>query len=187
MSDQYLGEIRMTGFNFAPQGWALCNGQTLPISSYNALFALIGTTYGGNGNTTFNLPNLQGRAPIHWGAGAGLSPAVIGDAGGTESIQLVATNIPSHSHVITPPVSNVAGTANTPVNGFPAMDAIIATPEIAHTVFTGKSYAAASVTGQTAGSYPSGATGSGLPVDFSPPYLVVNFIIALVGIFPPRS
>jgi len=81
MSDQYLGEIRMTGFNFAPQGWALCNGQTLAISQYNALFALLGTTYGGNGSTTFNLPNLQGRVPVHQGTGAGLSTVVIGKDG----------------------------------------------------------------------------------------------------------
>jgi microcystin-dependent protein len=187
MSDQYLGEIRMTGFNFAPQGWALCNGQTLPISSYNALFALIGTTYGGNGNTTFNLPNLQGRAPVHQGTGAGLSPAVIGESAGTETVTLQASNLPSHSQVIAPPVSNAAGTASTPVNGFLAVDTVAASPVIDRTTLTGKSYAASPASGQTAGSYPSGATGNNAPVDISPPYLVVNFIIALVGIFPPRD
>jgi len=111
MSDQYVGEIRMTGFNFAPQGWALCNGQTLPIAQNNALFALIGTTYGGNGSTNFNLPNLQGRVPVHQGTGTGLTTAVIGESAGTETVTLLATNLPSHSHLITPPVSNVAGTA----------------------------------------------------------------------------
>jgi microcystin-dependent protein len=187
MSDQYLGEIRMTGFNFAPQGWALCNGQTLAISQYNALFALIGITYGGNGTTTFNLPNLQGRVPVHQGTGQGLSPAPIGEAAGVESVVLSASNLPGHSHLISPPVSNAAGTVNTPVGGFPAINNVTATPDIAHTTITGKSYAASSVAGQTAGSYPTGATGSSLPVDISPPYLVVNFIIALVGIFPPRD
>jgi len=187
MSDQYVGEIRMTGFNFAPQGWALCNGQTLPIAQNNALFALIGTTYGGNGSTNFNLPNLQGRVPVHQGTGTGLTTAVIGESAGTETVTLLATNLPSHSHLITPPVSNVAGTASTPVGGFPAVETITASPDIAHTTITGKSYAASSVTGQTAGSYPIGAIGSSLPVDISPPYLVVNFIIALVGIFPPRD
>ena len=79
--DPFLGEIRMTGFNFAPVGWALCNGQTLAISQYSALFALLGTTYGGDGTSTFNLPNLQGRVPIHWDNGVGVSPYVMGESG----------------------------------------------------------------------------------------------------------
>lgn len=187
MSDQYLGEIRMTGFNFAPQGWALCNGQTLPISQYNALFALIGVTYGGNGTTTFNLPNLQGRVPVHQGTGAGLSPVVIGQAAGTETVSLTAANLPSHSHVITPPVSNAAATASTPVNGFLAVDTVAINPPDGRTTVTAKSYAASPASGQTAGSYPSGATGNNTPVSIAPPYLVVNFIIALTGIFPPRD
>jgi microcystin-dependent protein len=187
MSDQYLGEIRMTGFNFAPQGWALCNGQTLAISQYNALFALLGTTYGGNGSTTFNLPNLQGRVPVHQGTGAGLSTAVIGEAAGTETAILTAANLPSHSHVITPPVSNAAGTSSSPVNGFLAVDTVVMDPLPARTTVTGKSYAASPASGQTAGSFPSGATGNNAPIDIAPPYLVVNFIIALVGIFPSRD
>ena len=84
--DPFLGEIRMVGFNFAPSGWALCNGQTMSIQQYAALFSLLGTTYGGNGTTNFNLPNLQGRVPIHPGSGAGLSPYVIGQNGGTENV-----------------------------------------------------------------------------------------------------
>jgi len=187
MSDQYIGEIRMTGFNYAPQGWALCNGQTMPISQNNALFALIGITYGGNGSTTFNLPNLQGRVPVHQGAGAGLAAAVIGTAGGSESVALVASNLPSHSHLVTPPVSNAAGTSSTPVNCFPALDNVTASPSIEHTTLTGRSYAAAAVSGQTAGSYPSGTTGSSTAFGIASPFLVVNFIIALTGIFPPRD
>ncbi|HSY35206.1 MAG TPA: tail fiber protein [Acidobacteriaceae bacterium] len=187
MSDQYLGEIRMTGFNFAPQGWALCNGQTLAISQYNALFALIGTTYGGNGTTNFNLPNLQGRVPVHQGAGLNLPPAVIGTLAGNPSVTLLANNLPSHSHLIAPPVSNAAGTTSTPVGGFLAVDTITAAPVIERTTLTGKSYAAAATPGQTAGSYPSGVAGNNIPFDVAPPYLVVNFIIALVGIFPPRD
>jgi microcystin-dependent protein len=187
MSDQYLGEIRMTGFNFAPQGWALCNGQTLPISSYNALFALIGTTYGGNGTTMFNLPNLQGRVPIHQGNGLNLPPSVIGTSAGTPSVTLVASNLPVHAHVIAPPVSSAPGTSSTPVGGFPAVDSVTASPAIERTTLTGKSYAPAATSGQTSGSFPSGAAGNNLPFDITPPYLVINFIIALVGIYPPRN
>jgi microcystin-dependent protein len=187
MSDQYVGEIRMTGFNFAPQGWALCNGQTLSISANNVLFSLIGTTYGGNGTTNFNLPNLQGRVPVHQGTGANLSPAVIGEIAGTEAVTLVAANMPAHTHAIAPPVSNVAGTASTPVNGFPAVATVTMDPLPARTTITGKSYAAASVPGQTAGSYTSGAAGSNASFDISPPYLVVNFVIALTGLYPSRN
>jgi microcystin-dependent protein len=186
MSDQYLGEIRMTGFNYAPQGWALCNGQALSISANNALFALLGTTYGGNGTTNFNLPNLQCRGPIHWGNSTGLSPTVIGEIGGTESVTLLATNLPIHNHMVAPPVSNAAATANTPVNGYMAVDAVAATPPIERTTIASKSYAATSVAGQTAAAYPTAMTGGSLPVDISPPYLAVTFIIALTGIFPPR-
>lgn len=187
MSDQYLGEIRMTGFNFAPVGWALCNGQTLSISANNALFALLGVTYGGNGTTSFNLPNLQCRVPIHQGSAPGLSPSVIGEIGGAESVTLLTTNLPMHNHMIATPVSNLAATASTPVNGYMALDTAAATPPIERTTIAVKSYATGSVTGQTAAPYPSAVAGGNLPVDISPPYLVINFIIALTGIFPSRS
>jgi len=101
MSDQYLGEIRMVGFNFAPQGWALCNGQTLSISANNALFALLGVTYGGNGTTNFNLPDLQGRMPLHAGNGANLPVYTQGDKGGLQSILLTQQQLPSHTHTAT--------------------------------------------------------------------------------------
>ena len=187
MSDQYLGEIRMTGFNFAPVGWALCNGQTLSVSAYNALFSLLGVTYGGNGSTNFNLPNLQCRVPIHQGTLPGLSTSVIGDFGGVEAVTLTVPNLPLHNHTIAPPVSNLAATSNSPVNAFMAIDAITATPPIERTTVTGKSYASAPATGQTAAAFPSTMTGAGLPFDISPPYLVINFIIALTGIYPSRG
>jgi microcystin-dependent protein len=119
MSDQYLGEIRMVGFNYAPQGWALCNGQTLSISANNALFALLGTTYGGNGTTNFNLPDLQGRMPLHAGAGANLPVYVQGQKAGNESIILTQQQMPMHTHVATFTPSGGGGTpsVNVTING----------------------------------------------------------------------
>src|SRR6266545_636382 len=98
MADPFIGEIRMFGGNFAPLGWAFCNGQLLAISQYDALFALIGTTYGGDGQTTFALPNLQGRIPIHMGTGGGLSPRTIGESSGTETVTLTVDQLPMHDH-----------------------------------------------------------------------------------------
>src|SRR5271170_1941307 len=106
--NQYLGQILMVGFNFAPLGWALCNGQILSIAQNTALFSLLGTIYGGDGVSTFALPNLQSRVPIHQGQGTGLSPYVIGSAGGTENVTLLSTQMPSHNHLIN--VNNTAGT-----------------------------------------------------------------------------
>src|SRR5271170_5869901 len=100
MSTPYLSEIRIFSFDYAPEGWAMCNGQTLPISQNTALFALLGTTYGGNGTTTFALPNLQSRVAVHQGQGSGLSPYVIGETTGAESVTLLASQMPSHTHSI---------------------------------------------------------------------------------------
>jgi len=99
MSTPFLGEIRMFGFNFAPNGWALCNGQTLSISQYAALFSLLGTTYGGNGTTTFQLPNLQGQVPIHQGTGGG-GTYVIGQASGSANVTLLSNQMPAHTHLV---------------------------------------------------------------------------------------
>ena len=100
MADPFLGEIRLFGGNFAPQGWALCNGQLLSISQNTALFSILGTTYGGDGIQTFALPNLQGRVPIHWGQGAGLSAYNLGQSGGSENVTLLVNQIPAHSHLV---------------------------------------------------------------------------------------
>src|SRR3982751_6487214 len=100
MSNPFLGEIRMAGFNFAPRGWAFCAGQLLPISQNDALFALVGTTYGGDGQTTFGMPDLRGRVPINQGQGPGLSNYVMGQMSGTESVTLITAQIPPHSHAI---------------------------------------------------------------------------------------
>src|SRR5262245_52695325 len=100
MVQPFLGEIRMTGFNFAPQGWALCNGQLLSIAQETALFALLGTTYGGDGVQTFGLPNLQGRIPIHAGQGVGLTNRNLGEMSGSEGVTLTTTQIPGHNHLL---------------------------------------------------------------------------------------
>src|SRR5271155_3610803 len=100
MAEAFLGEIRMFGFTFVPQGWAMCNGQLLPISQNTALFSLLGTTYGGDGVSTFALPNLQSRVPIHQGQGTSLSPYVPGQTGGAESVTLTLSQIPAHFHPV---------------------------------------------------------------------------------------
>src|SRR5215472_3584653 len=117
MAEPYLGGIRMFGGNFAPSGWALCNGQLMAISQNAALFAILGTTYGGNGVQTFALPDMQGRVPIHWGNGAGLSPYVVGQNGGTENVTLLANQMPQHTHMVN--VDGGGGGKNSPSGNFP--------------------------------------------------------------------
>ena len=176
----------MVGFNFAPVGWALCNGQVLSIAQYNALFALLGTTFGGDGVRTFNLPDLQGRVPLNVGNGAGLDPYVWGQRGGASNVTILAPNLPAHTHPIAPPVSNAAATSSSPVNAYPAVNQTTITGGQRGETATTLSYAAAQSPGQTAAPYQSGSTGSGLPIAVEPPYLAVYFIIALTGIFPSR-
>src|SRR5262245_64766586 len=109
MSEPFLGEIRMFGGNFAPRGWAFCNGQLLSIAQNTALFSLLGTTYGGDGQTTFALPNLQGRFAMHWGNASGLSPRTLGEVSGTESVTLLTSQLPAHTH----PVAAISADGNT--------------------------------------------------------------------------
>src|SRR5512140_1176359 len=115
MGSPYVGEIRMFGGTFAPQGWAFCNGQLMAISENTALFSLIGTTYGGDGQTTFALPNLQGRVPLHQGTGPGLSPRVVGELGGSETVTLTPGQMPQHTH--TPLAHSTIGSQSSPQNG----------------------------------------------------------------------
>lgn len=182
--DPFVGEIRMVGFNFAPNGWLLCNGQILPISPYQALFALLGTTFGGNGTSTFALPDLQGRVPLNVGSGPGLPVYSWGQKGGAPSVALTMANLPPHSHAIAQPVSTANGTASSPSNACPAVD-VTTTNERTITATT-MSYAASATSGQTAAAFQSGQTGSGQPISMEPPYLAVYFIIAINGIFPSR-
>lgn len=182
--DPFVGEIRMVGFNFAPNGWMLCNGQLLPISQYAALFSLLGTTFGGNGTTTFGLPDLQGRVPLHVGAGLGLPVYSWGQKGGAANLTLTTANLPSHIHTIAQPVSTSNGTSSSPSNACPAVN-VTTTNERTVTATT-MSYAASATSGQSATPFPSGQAGNGLPVSIEPPYLAVYFIIAYNGVFPSR-
>lgn len=175
MTDQFLAEIRMFTGNFAPVGWATCDGQLMPISQNTALFSLIGTYYGGNGTSNFALPNLQGSIPLGMGAGPGLTQRVIGESGGETTVTLLSTEMPIHTHQ----VSAVAapGTLVSPAGATWAQPRIGRAPE--------PEYA------PTAGSQLSpqafATSGGNVPHNNLPPYLVVTFIIALTGIFPARS
>jgi microcystin-dependent protein len=169
MAQAFIGEIRMFGFNFAPQGWLQCNGQLLPISQNVALFSLIGTFYGGNGTTTFALPNLQSCVPIHQGQGPGLSPYVIGQTGGTENVTLLQTQMPDHTHTLN--ASTNEAVTDVPTGGVLAAG-LAYTPGASNTAM-----------GATAVS----GTGGSQPHTNLQPYLTVNFCIATVGIFPSRN
>jgi len=169
MADPFVAEIRMMGSNFAPRGWALCNGQLLPIAQNTALFSLLGTNYGGDGRTTFGLPNLQNRSPMHWGAGPGLSLRDIGEQGGLSIVTLTEAEMPAHDHR---PLRAYSSAATT---GAPSQTANLAAT-------TGSSYGAAADL-ETMG----GAMGGRQPHENRQPYLGLTFIIALQGIFPPRG
>jgi microcystin-dependent protein len=174
MSNPFLGEIRIVGFNFAPVGWALCNGQLLPISQNTALFSLLGTYYGGDGKTTFALPNLQSRVPLHAGQGPGLPAYVQGQFGGSPTATLQIAHLPSHNHYLN--CVGIGGNVASPVGAFPAVES----------TGTSLDYSTASATGQMSPAAIA-PTGSGQPLSVEPPYLCLNFIIALQGIFPSRT
>jgi len=204
--DVFLGSIMTFGFPFNPSGWQQCNGQTLGISQYTALFSLLGTTYGGNGTQTFQLPNLQGRMPIGQGNGIGLTPRLIGTPAGTENVTLLISNMPSHTHVATFTPSGGGGggggymvSTNTTGNklvpsatnnvlaGSPAGAdgaAIWATSTPAPTIPLG---GASGGGGGGGGVVTNASTGGSLPTAIMNPFLVLNFSIALVGIFPSRN
>jgi microcystin-dependent protein len=177
MSDVFLAEIRIFPFNFAPKGWAMCDGQILAISQNTALFSLLGTTYGGNGQTNFALPNLQGRAPMFWGNGPGLTPHNIGETGGEPAVTLLATQMPVHSHASNADITT--GTNKSPANNLPAIPAV--NPRLLHQMYTTAAPNASMLAGNVL------SNGSGLPHNNLQPYLVLNFCIALQGIFPARS
>lgn len=163
----------MVGFNFAPRGWALCNGQLLSIAQNTALFALLGVTYGGNGQTTFGLPDLRGRVPIHAGQGPGLSPYAQGQSTGSETVTLLANQIPSHNHGVN--CSTDGGNQASPAGGFPAVES------------TGTSMNYATSSNGAMNPAVTGNTGGNQPHSNIQPSLCVNFVIALQGIFPSRN
>ena len=192
MSEPFLGEIRMVGFNYAPSGWAFCQGQLLPIAQYSALFALLGTTFGGNGTTTFGLPDFRGRAPVGIGNGPGLTPVVQGEAAGIENASILASQMPTHTHLAT--ATSVLTVAATPSN--PAVAPSGTNSVLGASTAAGPSSAALwsdKVTDPVALTNPDtvtvtvAASGGSQPVPIRNPYLGTNFIIALQGIFPPRS
>ena len=175
MSDPFLAEIRIVGFNFAPRGWAFCNGQILPIAQNTALFSLLGTTYGGNGTSTFALPNLIDRAAMHSGQGPGLTNRVLGEQSGSATVTLTTTEIPAHAHPAG--CATAAGNAGTPINNIWAGGTGRNPPPLYQ---TGAANAAMSVNAVA-------NNGGGQPHSNQQPFLGLNFVIALQGVFPPRS
>ena len=173
MSEPFLGMIATFGFTFAPRGWALCNGQLLSIAQNTALFSLLGTTYGGDGQTTFALPNLQSRLPLHFGQGPGLSSYDIGETTGVENVTLNQNTLASHNHSSTTPAT--AADAN---SVDPAVGAVLATGTSIYRV------GAASVQMSPT---PTSLTGGGQPFSDIQPILTINFCIALEGIYPSRN
>ncbi len=169
MADPCVAEIRIFPFNFAPKGWAWCDGQLMPLSQNTALFSLLGTTYGGNGQTTFALPDLRSRAPVHFGQGPGLSSYDLGQQGGSETQALTVNNLPPHSHAAS------ASTNPTSKNPSGKLVSAVGTPAFGDTADV------------TLSPLAIGPTGAGVPVSTVQPYLAINFIIALEGIFPSRN
>ncbi len=167
MAEPFLGSILLFAGNFAPKGWAMCDGQILPISQNTALFSILGTTYGGNGTSNFALPDLRSRVPIGFGQGPGLSPYVEGQTGGVESVILTSGQLPGHQHV--QPASNADEGTNRPNGAVPARGGV---------------YAASSDGSALA---PTSIVGSNQAHENVQPYLAMNYIIALQGIFPSRN
>ena len=175
MADPFVAEIRIFPFNFAPRGWALCNGQLLPISQNTALFSLLGTTYGGNGQTNFALPDLQGRAPMHPGQGPGLSLHDLGETGGSDTVTLLATELPLHAH-------GLQGNPDFADVQVPGPARVLARSQNASAYTTPGSKPLVQLAPQ--GLSPAGGS---FPHNNLQPYLVLTFCIALQGVFPPRS
>lgn len=180
MSNPFIGEIRLFAFSFAPRGWAFCDGRLVAISQNTALFSILGVNFGGNGTTTFGLPNLSGRTAIGVGNGPGLSPQVVGQTGGTSTVTLTTAQIPAHNHVLNAgtlsppnPAQNVATPTNQSLLGLSAPNNIyVDGPGSPNTAFISSSIS------------PNGA---GQPHENMQPYLAVNICIALQGIFPSRN
>jgi microcystin-dependent protein len=170
MADPFVAEIRIFPFNFAPQGWAWCDGQLLPLSQNTALFSLLGTTYGGDGRSNFALPDLQGRAPMHPGQGPGLSLHDLGETGGSETVSLLESEIPAHSHGVFG--VNDSGLQTSPVGS------LVARASIYQTSLTSPVNMAFAMLAPTGGDQPH---------NNMQPYLTFYFCIALQGVFPPRS
>ncbi|MDB5975503.1 MAG: phage Tail Collar domain protein [Nevskia sp.] len=183
--DPFVAQLMYVPYTFAPLGWAQCDGQSVQITSNTALFSLLGTNFGGNGQTNFNLPDMRGRFPVSYGQGPGLSDYAVGDTGGNTTVTLLTQNLPSHSHGL-----STVKTGQVSANSAAASSAVPAAHVLAN---TGRNFAynAASpdvtLGGTVTLSGNTGASGSGTPVSIMPPYLTLNCIIALQGVFPPRQ
>jgi microcystin-dependent protein len=175
VASPYVGEIRMFAGNFAPAGWALCQGQLMPISEFDTLFVLIGTTYGGDGQETFALPNLQSRVPVHAGQGQGLTTRVLGEAAGTEVETLTIQQIPSHTHTAVAS-SNVASTT------VPSTSVTLASSQTSIVTPYGSDEPVTNLSPNTIG-----PVGGSQPHENTQPFLCVNFIISLYGVFPTQN
>jgi microcystin-dependent protein len=171
VSEPFLGMIMLVPYNFAPRGWAFCQGQLLSISQNTALFSLLGTTYGGNGQTTFALPDLRGRVPLSQGQGPGLSNYSLGEQSGVESVTLIVTQMPQHNHLLS--VNNQGAATGRPSGQFPGVTAANAyAPATDSTTFAPQAIS---------------LTGGSQPHENRQPYLCLNYCIALQGIFPSRN
>ncbi len=171
--EQYLGEIRMFAGSFAPRGWAMCNGQLLPVNQNQALFSLLGTTYGGNGQTSFALPDFRGKVPVHFGQGSGLSAYSLGQTGGSETATISISQMPAHSHQVN--ALTAEGNQNSPTGNLPA-----------NTKNLDKEYSTATAD-TTMNAAMIGNTGGGQAFSIKAPTNTVTFIIAITGIFPSRN
>jgi microcystin-dependent protein len=179
MSNPFLGEIRIFGGNFAPAGWAFCNGQLLSIANDSALYTLIGTTYGGDGVNSFALPDLRSRVAVGEGTGGGFSPRVIGQNGGSEQVTLTPATVAAHTHSFS--ATSASATATVPTNN------LLATPSSTTTAFLYLNGAATGTTDAAPANTSVQPSGGGLPHDNIMPSLALNYIIALQGVFPSRN
>jgi microcystin-dependent protein len=181
MSQPYVGQIMMFGGNFAPVGWAFCRGQLVPISENDILFQLIGTTYGGDGQENFGLPDLQGRVPIHMGQGPGVTQNyTIGEQVGVEMVTLTTQQIPLHNHLVQA-VTGTAANSSSPTGG------VLADESIGLAQATARTYLPFGGTQSTLAAQTVGSTGGSQPHDNMQPYLTVNYIIALYGVYPNQT
>lgn len=174
MADPFVAEIRIFPFNFAPRGWAWCDGQLLPLSQNTALFSLLGTTYGGNGKSNFALPDLQGRAPMHWGQGPGLSLHDLGETGGTETVSLLESEIPAHAHSWLASVDDGDLTTPAPTRAYARS-------------INGLAYAPSTNPQVIMAQQALAPAGGDQPHNNLQPYLTFYFCIALQGVYPPRT
>jgi len=179
MSQPYIGEIRMFGGNFPPSGWAFCDGAVTAIADNDTLYQLIGTTYGGDGVNTFGLPDLRGRTPVHWGAGAGAT-YVLGQKAGVETVTLTASQLPQHSHSLLSSSTPAASSVPDATSIFADVGPASAQAVNAYTPYTGTNQVTLNTTSVT-------VAGGSQPHENMQPYLGINFIISLYGIFPSQN